>query len=157
MPQKTSKNGSSIWKATVNAFPLIEELAHLESWKWCRCSYWQGPLDRMSRKTHTPRTSHSGSDNAGFVHLQQIARRDLTQGTTRWLTWNEIGLNEAHASMYGRNTPHALSNSMVNLSDQKDTLIWSFNPSGNYSPKQGYMALILEHIEEPTPWWGTTL
>jgi hypothetical protein len=45
---------------------------------------------------------------------------------------------------------------MVNLSEQKYSIIWSFNPSGTYAPKHGYTDLILEHIDEPSPWWGTT-
>jgi hypothetical protein len=46
---------------------------------------------------------------------------------------------------------------MVNLTDQPNSPIWSFNPAGTYTPKQGYLALILEHIEEPAPWWGAIL
>jgi hypothetical protein len=46
---------------------------------------------------------------------------------------------------------------MVNLSEQKYSIIWSFNPSGTYSPKHGYTDLILEHIDEPSPLWGTKI
>jgi hypothetical protein len=65
-------------------------------------------------------------------------------------------IDEAFAPMW-RNYIDALSTSLFNLIDQKDSLIWSFNPSGNYAPKHRYTTLILEHIDDPAPWWGTTL
>jgi len=49
-------------------------------------------------------------------------------GTTRWLSWQEMGLDEALALIW-RNDTDALSTYLVNLTDQKDSLIWSFNPS----------------------------
>jgi hypothetical protein len=33
-----------------------------------------------------------------------------------------------------------IKNSLARLSDQEDQLIWSFSPTGKYSPKLGYLA-----------------
>ena len=74
----------------------------------------------------------------------------------QWLNWEEVGLNEKHAHIW-KEYIDSLSSSMFNITDQQDSLIWSFNPAGTYTPNQGYLALVLEHIEESAPWWGAIL
>jgi hypothetical protein len=67
-----------------------------------------------------------------------------------------VGISEEYAPL-GRVYIESLTTSMVNIFDKKYTLISSFNPIGTYSLKHGYLALILEHVNEPIPWWSAKL
>jgi hypothetical protein len=92
-------------------------------------------------------------NNEGFFYLQQVSRLELLTSTTRWLGWQKIGLDATHAPSW-RNYTNTLSSSLVNLTYQKDSLIWSFNLSRGYAPKHGYTALILKHIDDLAPGGG---
>jgi hypothetical protein len=136
--------------------PPDRELAHLEDRNGEDVLIGRDPWINCKGNTFFQIPWFKISINAGFSHLHHISRRNYIKGSTQWLNWEEVGLNEKHAHIW-KEYIDALSSSMVTLTDQPNSLIWSFNLVGTYTPKQGYLALILEHIDEPAPWWGSIL
>jgi hypothetical protein len=75
--QKTSKNGSVIWKATVNAFPLIGNWLIWKVGNGVDIIIGKDPWIEFQGKHILPKPIIQDLNNAGFFHLQQITRRDM--------------------------------------------------------------------------------
>jgi len=135
--------------------PSYEELGHLEYWQWWIHYHWNRSLDKLQRKTTHPISCGSGSQPCKFLSRPSHCYKELHP----WLnTMAKLG----RSGTEWRTCTHleridSLSSSVVSLTGPLDSLIWSFNPTRIYTLKQGYLALILEHIDEPAPWWGSIL
>jgi hypothetical protein len=113
-------------------------------------------MDRMCQQSFTFKRSCPLTKSERLLFLNQIGHRDYITGNTRWISGEDLNL-EANSLQTWKRYIISLENSFVRLSDQEDQLIWSFNPTGKYSPKHGYLSLIQATKQEPPPWWGKLL
>lgn len=68
--------------------------------------------------------------------MSQIANANLTTiWHQEWLTGRELGPREDDSVIRERYIGK-LRTSFVRLKDEEDTLVWSLNPSGDYTPKR---------------------
>jgi hypothetical protein len=98
--EKTSKNRSIIWKATVKASPLIGnwfiwkigngEDVLIGRYPWIECKGKHLLLEQVIHEIN----------NARFSHLHHIARKIFIKNDTKWLDRKEVGLSKDHAQIW---------------------------------------------------------
>ena len=67
-----------------------------------------------------------------------------------WLSSNDLGLVENLDINAWNGYLTILKSSHIRLRNEEDVLVWNQAKSGKYSPKVGYMHLILEQHEKDT-------
>jgi hypothetical protein len=151
--QKSIKGASVIWKAIINAFPIIENgLA------------WKIGNDQRFRLGKDPWPGSEGqhllSDQLiqhlhtlGIVSLNNLADPRLTTLWSQgWKEANRLGLSEDDTIELERYI-NFLNISQIRLRDCEDELIWDSAPSGTYTPKLGYLKLNSDLGQRETVWW----
>lgn len=79
--------------------------------------------------------------------MSQIANANLTTiWHQEWLTGRELGPREDDSVIRERYIGK-LRTSFVRLKDEEDTLVWSLNPSGDYTPKR-----VKRHLRSKGMW-----
>ena len=74
-----------------------------------------------------------------------------------WLFTGKIGLVDIQDITCWNEYLAIVKASHVRLTDDADELIWNLSKSGKYSPKDGYLHLMLGRNEMEYSWWWTIL
>eukprot|EP00253_Pinus_taeda_P010347 PITA_10347 len=154
---KRSKHSSVIWKATVEAFFVIEKgLAWKvgdgknvrigrDPWVGCNQSYALSPgiLRHL--------------DSKGLYTLNQVEKVGLsTFWGQAWKSATELGLafrwHNEWASFI-----EELHRSNVRIKSDSDVLLWAHGKTGHYSPKEGYAYLMDQKGWAAPEWWSKKL
>lgn len=156
-PNKKGRNCSVIWKATVDAFKIIEqglawqvgngECVRIgkDPWVGCNDLYALSPglLDHLASK--------------GINHLSQIENPRLSsiwgQG---WKSVADLDLDLRWQEEWNAFIQE-LKRSNVRLKDAHDSLVRVFAETGLYSPKAGYGFLMSRKGWDPPVWWAKPL
>jgi hypothetical protein len=99
-PEKCSQNGSIIWKAILQDFPLIGR------WLiWCIGDGSQVLIGKDpwigSQNNHLlPASLIQWLNRDGFFFLNHIMRRDFTTGHTHWLSSRDLDLDGEHIPLW---------------------------------------------------------
>eukprot|EP00253_Pinus_taeda_P021761 PITA_21761 len=139
---KKSKHSSVIWKATVEAFTVIDQgLAWKvgdgknvrigrDPWVGCNASYALSP--GLMR--------HLG--NKGLLTLNQVEKIGLSSiWGQAWKSAEELGLNIRWHNEWASYIEE-LQRSNVRIKNEQDVLMWAQGKTGVYSPKDGYSFLM---------------
>eukprot|EP00253_Pinus_taeda_P001986 PITA_01986 len=152
--QKNQKNISVIWKATLEAFTVIEQGL---AWKvgdgshirvgrdpWVGCSEAYALSQGLLRHL----------DSKGIVTLNQVEKVGLsTVWGQSWKNDVDLGLNTRWKNEWA-SFIQELHRSHVRLKDESDKLIWALGKSGEYYPKEGYSFLIKQKGWDTPKWWS---
>ena len=96
--------------------------------------------------------------NVGLFVLSDIGCPDLyLLDNQEWFTTALIGLTDQHDIICWNEYVGLLKTSHVRLSCDKDLLIWNQSKSGKYTPRAGYLQLMLDRQEEELSWWWKVL
>jgi hypothetical protein len=146
-----------IWKAILNAFPLIENGL---AWKI-------GNGNRL-RIGSDPWPGSDGNHLLTEQLIQSLHSRDIlflssladpsrsTLWSQGWKDPYSLGLREEEIREL-ENFIHCLKLAQIRLSDSEDELIWDPAPSGSYSPKLGYLKCNSELSTQEAVWWWSKL
>eukprot|EP00253_Pinus_taeda_P029860 PITA_29860 len=156
-PNKKGRNISVIWKATSEAFKVIEQgfswqVGNGENVKIGR-DPWVGCNDRYA----LPQGLIRHLETKGFFNLHQIEKighssiwgqawksgEDLDLDPVWWDDWN--------------NSTQELVRSNIRIKDRPDQLVWAHADSGSYIPKAGYKFLMTKKGWDEPAWWAKPL
>eukprot|EP00253_Pinus_taeda_P018287 PITA_18287 len=151
---KKENNSSVIWKATVEAFSVIEQGL---AWK-----VGDGSQIRIGRD---PRVGCNEAfalslgllrhlDTKGITTLNQVERAgQSTIWGQAWKDDEELGLNVRWKNEW-EGFIKELQRSNVGIKDEPDCLMWAQSKSGEYSPKDGYSFLMGKKGWGIPEWWA---
>ena len=74
-----------------------------------------------------------------------------------WLRSNDLGLVENMDINAWNGYLSILKSIHIRFRNEDDVLVWNQAKSGKYSPKGGYMHLILQQHEMETTWWWSMI
>eukprot|EP00253_Pinus_taeda_P011302 PITA_11302 len=149
---KKTKHSSVIWKATVEAFCVIEKglawkvgdgknvCIGRDPWVGCNQSYALSPgiLRHLDRK--------------GLYTLNQVEKVGLsTLWGQAWKNAVDLGLDFRWHNEWS-SFIEELHRSNVRIKSEPDALLWAHSKTGNYSPKAGYIFL-MDQKGWPEPEW----
>jgi hypothetical protein len=151
--QKSLKGASVIWKAIINAFPVIENgLAwkigngqHFRLGKdpWSGCEGQHILSDQLLHHLNTK----------GIETLNNLVEPRLTTIWSQgWKEENRLGLDDDEVLELERYI-NLLKITQIRLRDREDELIWDTTPSGIYTPKLGYLKLNSDLLQRESVWW----
>jgi len=96
-------------------------------------------------------------DQGGYFYLAQVGDPLTTniwcQG---WKDGRMFGLEGVDLSLWDRYS-RALRRENIHLSDRDDELIWDGDLEGVYTPKEGYVQLSIDHLQQEVKWWWRKL
>eukprot|EP00253_Pinus_taeda_P034852 PITA_34852 len=150
---KKAKNSSAIWKATVEAFSVIEQGL---AWK-----VGDGRQIRIGRDPWIG-CNEAFALSPGFLRhldtkcistLNQVER--VGQSTIWGQAWKDdeaLGLNARWKNEW-EGFIKELQRSNVRIKDEPDCLMWAQSKSGEYSPKDGYSFLMDKKGWGCPEWW----
>eukprot|EP00253_Pinus_taeda_P030159 PITA_30159 len=154
---KKKKNVSTIWKATVEAFSVIEQGL---AWKVGDGRHirigrdpWVGCNEDFSLSPGLLRHL----DSKGITTLNQVEK--VGQSTIWGQAWKDdvdLGIHvrwKAEWEVFIKE----LQRSNVRIKDEPDCLIWAQSKSGDYSPKDGYLFLMGKKGWGIPDWWAKAL
>jgi len=151
---KKGQSSSAIWKATVEAFSVIEQGL---AWKVGDGSQirigrdpWVGCNEAFALSPGFLRHL----DSKGIQTLNQVER--VGQSTIwgqAWKTLGDLGLN-VRWQIEWEGYIQELQRSNVRIKDVPDILLWAHSKSGTYSPKEGYNFLMSKKGWERPGWWA---
>lgn len=154
---KKTKNISVIWKATVEAFSVIEQgLAwkvgdgrHIrigrDPWVGCNEAFALSPgfLRHL--------------DSKGITTLNQVEKvGHSTIWGQAWKNDEDLGINIRWKNEWASYIQE-LHRSNVRLKDKPDQLIWAQGKTGVYSPKDGYTFLMAKKGWGMPDWWAKNI
>ena len=156
-PEKNKKNSSVIWKATVEAFTMIEEGL---AWKvgdgrqikigrdpWVGCNEAYALSPGLLRHL----------DSKGLLTLNQVDK--IGHSTI----WGQAWKNDEDLRLPFRwknewiSYIQELHRSNVRLKDEPDLLMWAQGKTSKYSPKEGYSFLMRKKGWEAPVWWSKSI
>jgi ribonuclease HI len=89
----------------------------------------------------------------GIIHLNQVADpRHTTIWKQAWLSGHVLGLPNQHIPLW-EDYIGALSTAHIHIQDRQDELYWVGDPSGIYTPKEGYIKLCTKLFDREEKWW----
>eukprot|EP00253_Pinus_taeda_P002170 PITA_02170 len=156
-PNKKGRNCSVIWKATLDAFKIIErglawkvgngECVRIgkDPWVGCNEHYVLSPglLEQL--------------DSKGIKMLQQIENPGLSSIWAQgWKLAEHLDLDVLWRDEWNVFIQE-LNRSNVRLKDAPDSLVWAHAETGRYSPKAGYDFLMSRKGWEAPVWWAKSL
>eukprot|EP00253_Pinus_taeda_P029408 PITA_29408 len=151
---KKTKNSSAIWKATVEAFSVIEQgLAwKVGDGKQIRIGRdpWVGCNEAFALSPGLLRHL----DTKGILTLNQVER--VGQSTIWGQAWKDdeaLGLNARWKNEW-EGFIKELQRTNVRIKDEPDCLMWAQSKSGEYSPKDGYSFLMGKKGWGCPEWWA---
>lgn len=150
---KKEKNGSVVWKATVEAFKVIEQglawqIGNGENLKIGK-DPWVGCNEKYALSPGLIRHLES----KGIRHLSQVEKIGFsTIWGQAWKSGEELGLRPAWWNEWKVFTEE-LTRSNVRLRDRQDQLVWAHAENGSYSPKFGYKFLMNRKGWGEPEWW----
>eukprot|EP00253_Pinus_taeda_P033955 PITA_33955 len=152
-----TKHSSVIWKATVEAFIVIEKgiawkvgdgknvRIGRDPWVGCNQTYALSPgiLRHLDRK--------------GIYTLNQVEKVGLsTLWGQAWKSAVDLGLDFRWHHEWS-SFIEELHRSNVRIKSEPDVLLWAHSKSGNYSPKEGYAFLMDQKGWQEPEWWSSKL
>jgi hypothetical protein len=152
--QKSKKGASVIWKAILNAFPLIENGLAWKLGNGHRFRLGKDPWPGSEGKHILSEQLIQHLHSLGFTHLNTLADPNRsTLWSQGWTDPNRLGLSEEE-KLELESYIYSLKSSQIRLTDNEDELIWDPTPSGIYSPKLGYLKYNSDlGLREPVWWW----
>eukprot|EP00253_Pinus_taeda_P030540 PITA_30540 len=154
---KKTKHSSVIWKATVEAFIVIDQgldwkvgdgknvRIGRDPWVGCNASYALSP--GLLR--------HLGSK--GLLTLNQVEKVGLsTIWGQAWKNAEDLGLNIRWHNEWASYIEE-LQRSNVRIKNDQDVLMWAQGKTGVYSPKDGYSFLMDKKGWAAPEWWSKNL
>jgi hypothetical protein len=151
--QKSIKGASVIWKAIINAFPVIENGL---AWK-----IGNGQCFRLGKDPWPGSEGQHILSDQLIQHLSTLGIESLnnlvdprltTLWSQGWKEANRLGLSDDEVIELERYI-NLLKISQIRLRDCEDELIWDSTPSGFYTPKLGYLKLNSDLAQRETVWW----
>eukprot|EP00253_Pinus_taeda_P033361 PITA_33361 len=156
-PNKKGRNISVIWKATSEAFKVIEQGL---SWQvgsgenvkigrdpWVGCNEHYALSQGLIRHLETK----------GFLHLHQIEKIGHSSiWGQAWKSGEDLDLDPVWWDEWNIFTQE-LVRSNVRIKDRLDQLVWAHADSGSYVPKAGYKFLMTKKGWEEPVWWAKLL
>eukprot|EP00253_Pinus_taeda_P024113 PITA_24113 len=154
---KKTKHSSIIWKATVEAFTVIEKgiawkvgdgknvRIGRDPWVGCNQSYALSPgiLRHL--------------DHKGIYTLNQVEKVGFsTLWGQAWKSAVELGLDFRWHHEWS-SFIEELHRSNVRINLEPDVLLWAYSKSGKYSPKEGYAFLMDQKGWQEPEWWSSKL
>lgn len=156
-PNKKGRHFSVIWKATVDAFKIIEQglawqVGNGENVRLGR-DPWVGCNDSFALTP--PLVAHL--DSLGLHGLHQIANPGLsTIWGQAWKSAESLGIDPRWETDW-QVFLQELKRSNVRIQDKPDKLVWAHAESGSYSPKAGYSFLMKKKGWPAPDWWVKSL
>jgi hypothetical protein len=152
--QKSLKGASTIWKAVIKSFPVIEGGLAWKVGNGLRVRLgvdpWTGSEGKHLLSDHLLATLKQKGLNSLNSLADQPSTTLWAQG---WKTATTLNLNTEDSTEF-ENYRNALFLSQIRIREQEDELVWDRNESGIYTPKEGYLQLMQDFSEaEPVWWW----
>eukprot|EP00253_Pinus_taeda_P022843 PITA_22843 len=151
---KKAKNSSAVWKATVEAFSVIEQgLAwKVGDGKQIRIGRdpWVGCNDAFALSPGLLRHL----DTKGILTLNQVER--VGQSTIwgqAWKNEEDLGINARWKNEW-EGFIKEIQRTNVRIKDEPDCLMWAQSKSGECSPKDGYTFLMGKKGWGHLDWWA---
>ena len=92
--------------------------------------------------------------SAGYYFLKDVGTLPVTNLMEQgWLSYNDLGLVDNQDIIAWNGYLSILKSNHIRFRNEDDALVWNQAKTGKYSPKCGYMHLILEQQERETAWW----
>eukprot|EP00253_Pinus_taeda_P008165 PITA_08165 len=156
-PNKKGRNISVVWKATSEAFKVIEQglswqVGNGENVKIGR-DPWVGFNDRYALTQGLIRHL----EMKGIYNLHQIEKIGHSSiWGQAWMSGEDLDLDPVWWDDWNIFTQE-LSRSNVRIKDRPDQLVWAHADSGSYTPKAGYKFLMTKKGWEEPDWWSKSL
>lgn len=156
-PEKKDGKVSTIWKATIEAFQVIEqglswkvgngENIHIGRDPWVGCSenfaLSHGLIRHLASK--------------GIVYLKQVEKIGASSiWGQAWKSGEELNIHPRWWDEWEA-FKIELSRTNVRIKDEPDQLIWAHADTGSYSPKYGYKFLMSKKGWGDPKWWAKSL
>eukprot|EP00253_Pinus_taeda_P030228 PITA_30228 len=155
--QKNQKNISVIWKATLEAFTVIDQGL---AWKVGDGSHirigrdpWVGCSEDYTLSPGLLRHL----DSKGIVTLNQVEKVSLSNVWGQaWKNDVDLGINVRWKNEWA-SFIQELHRSHVRLKEGNDKLIWALGKTGEYYPKEGYSYLMKQKGWDIPEWWSKSI
>eukprot|EP00253_Pinus_taeda_P030772 PITA_30772 len=155
--EKKMKHSSVIWKATVEAFSVIEQGL---AWKVGDGRHvrigrdpWVGCNENFALSPGLLRHL----DSKGFFTLNQVEKvGHSTIWGQAWKNAEDLGLKIRWHNEWASYIKE-LHHSNVRLKSDQDVLMWAQGKTGEYSPKDGYSFLMGKKSWAPPEWWSKNI
>ena len=148
---------STIWKATLNAMPLIRDnlLWRIGNGASVRIGFdpWPGSGNALI----LPEGLVLHLNNKDIKYLSQIGdNQHSTIFSQAWITDQQWQLTEEWSIIW-KEYIQALIETHIRLREEEDELIWAVSKSGQYVPKLGYYKLIEDKNPDSHKSWWTAI
>lgn len=151
--QKSIKGASSICKAIINAFSVVENRLAWKIGNGQRFRLGKDPWPSSERQHLLSDQLIQHLHTLGIVSLNNLVDPRLTTLWSQgWKEANKLRLSEDDTIELERYI-NFLNISQIRLRDCENELIWDSAPSGTYTPKLGYLKLNSDMGQRETIWW----
>lgn len=154
-PVKSVNNVSIIWKVVVVAFPSVGNWFVWSDGRGTKVKLGVDPWISCGNDYRLPNHITLYLRSRGYFilitgcqceqnhHLVSTVKHGILGGI--WVSWRKMQLWDLYVDKH--------RSSFVRLKNDKDQMVWSLNPTGIYTPKEGYKTLAGEGDLEPQKWW----
>eukprot|EP00253_Pinus_taeda_P014434 PITA_14434 len=152
--EKRKKNVSVVWKATVEAFSVIEQGLAWKIGDGRKCRIGRDPWVRCNEAYALSPGFLRHLDHKGIYTLNQVEK--IGQSTIwgqAWKSAEDLDLNIRWKNEWCSYIQE-LHRSNVRLNNDSDLLIWAQGDSGKYNPKDGYNFLMQNKGWSNPDWWS---
>eukprot|EP00253_Pinus_taeda_P025127 PITA_25127 len=156
-PNKKGRNCSVIWKATSEAFKIIEQGLSWQVGNGENIRIGRDPWVGCNDLFALPPGLLAHLDSKGIHKLSQIAIMELYSiWGQEWKSVEDLGIDPTWRIEWQAYT-HELKRSNVRIKDHPESLVWAHAETGLYSPKAGYNFLMKRKGWDPPGWWAKPL
>eukprot|EP00253_Pinus_taeda_P019083 PITA_19083 len=154
---KKGKNISVIWKATTEAFKVIEQGLSWQVGSGENVRIGRDPWVGCNERYALSQGLIRHLESKGILHLHHIEK--IGQSTIWGQAWKssvDLNLDPIWWEEWHSFTKE-LKRSNVRIKDRPDQLVWAYADSGSYAPKAGYNFLMTKKGWEEPAWWSKPL
>eukprot|EP00253_Pinus_taeda_P010579 PITA_10579 len=152
-PNKKGRNFSVIWKATVEAFKVIEQGLAWQVGNGEQVRIGRDPWVGCNESFALPPELTNHLDSMRIQGLNQIANPgQSTIWGQAWKSIEELGIDPRWRDEW-RRFIQELKRSNVRIQDRPDQLVWAHAESSAYTPKMGYSFLMKKKGWVNPDWW----
>eukprot|EP00253_Pinus_taeda_P035974 PITA_35974 len=153
-PIKKGKNALVVWKATVEAFKVIEQGLAWQIGNGEKLRIGKDPWVGCNEKFALSPGLIRHLESKGIFSLCQVEKIGFSSiWGQAWKSGEELGLRPVWWNEWKVYTEE-LARSNVRIKDRQDQLVWAHAENGSYSPKFGYEFLMSKKCWGDPKWWA---